>query len=123
MPELWAAVYLSREPEEAPHSATPTAAAFHAEAGSGAFPYDAGDDPSFFSARFHDGPVTWGVCRHDVRSAVEPGDWVVFFSAGPDDRSESVTCYRFVATLQVQRKISQTAIFADPANSTFQNYL
>src|SRR5579872_7330550 len=86
MPKLWVAVYHSREPEEPPHSATVTAAAFHTGARSGTFPYDAGDDPAFFSARFHDGPVTWGVCRHDVRSAIEPGDWVVFFSAGPGDR-------------------------------------
>ena len=44
------------------------------------WPYDGGDDPSFFCWRRHKnqgGKLSWGVCRPDVRGAVQPGDVVV----------------------------------------------
>ncbi len=46
--------------------------------------YDWGDDPSFFAASEMLGDVrdaTWGVCRRDVRSALNAGDYVAFFCA------------------------------------------
>lgn len=87
------------------------------------FPYDVGDDPAFFSARLHNGPVTWGVCRSDVRRMVQPDDVVVFFSFSPQgDKNAKRTDYRFVAALTVDRKISHDDIF-NGAEARFQNYL
>jgi hypothetical protein len=45
----------------------------------GEWPYDNGDDPSFYVAR-RGGLLTWGVCRQDVRNSIEPGSIVVFFA-------------------------------------------
>jgi hypothetical protein len=45
---------------------------------SGEWPYDNGDDPSFYVAR-RGGPLTWGVCREDLRNAISIGAIVVFF--------------------------------------------
>jgi hypothetical protein len=42
------------------------------------WPYDNGDDPSFYVARRYGGPLTWGVCRPDVRSTIQTGSIVVF---------------------------------------------
>jgi hypothetical protein len=44
------------------------------------WPYDGGDDPSFFCRNQSGSALTWGVCRADVRAQLEPGDIVVFFS-------------------------------------------
>jgi hypothetical protein len=49
----------------------------------GEWPYDFGDDPSFFCYRKYrvvGGRLTWGVCRRDVRSRCRIGDLVVFIS-------------------------------------------
>ena len=46
----------------------------------GLWPYDNGDDPSFFVARNHKGPLTWGVCRQNVRTKLKDDDIVVFIS-------------------------------------------
>lgn len=46
--------------------------------------YDWGDDPSFFSAEYHDGRpelAAWGVCRPNVREKLYPGDIVLYFCA------------------------------------------
>ena len=102
-----------------PISPSLTATAFHARS-PGGFPYDIGDDPSFFSARHHHGPVTWGVCRHDVRGAIQPGDVMVFFSA---EQKLATVDYRLVAVLCVDRKISQTSLFPPPAHQPFVDYL
>src|SRR5208283_2890573 len=45
----------------------------------GEWPYDNGDDPSFYQAR-QGNPLTWGVCRQNVRNAIQPKDIVVFIS-------------------------------------------
>lgn len=39
---------------------------------------DAGDDPSFYCANKYKSNVTWGVCRHNVRQGLEPGDEIHF---------------------------------------------
>jgi hypothetical protein len=44
------------------------------------WPYDNGDDPSFYAARKFGSQVSWGICRQDVRNRLRPGDIVVFFS-------------------------------------------
>jgi hypothetical protein len=62
--------------------------------------------------------VTWGVCRADVRSAIEPGDWIVFFSLQQDD-STRTTVYRFAAALCVEEKVAHTELFGGP----FAKYL
>ena len=48
----------------------------------GEWPYDNGDDPSFFVAGAG-GPLTWGVCRQNLRTAIRQGSIVVFFSFTP----------------------------------------
>lgn len=45
----------------------------------GLWPYDNGDDPSFYVAR-EGGPLTWGVCRQEVRNSIPIGSIAVFFS-------------------------------------------
>ena len=40
------------------------------------WPYDNGDDPSFFAVRKHGGLLSWGVCREDLRTAIRPGSIV-----------------------------------------------
>lgn len=70
-----------------------------------AFPFDGADDPSFYCARHFDAPVTWGVCRTDVRNQVQPGDWVAFFSGERDSEGQDVD-YRFVGVLRVAAKHS-----------------
>jgi hypothetical protein len=69
-------------------------AAFLSKSARSNFPFDVGDDPSFFSAQHLDGPVTWGVCRADVRHAISPGDWAVFFAARPRAEDSDTIEYR-----------------------------
>ncbi len=90
MPTAFAAVYLRRA--------------------NASWPVDIGDDPSFAWAREHGGPLTWGVCRPDLRNALERGDVVVFFSADrlPD---RSPARYAWVGFATVASKVSQSAIF------------
>src|ERR1017187_5126023 len=45
----------------------------------GLWPYDNGDDPSFCVAR-KGGPLTWGICRQEVRNSIPVGSIVAFFS-------------------------------------------
>src|SRR2546426_11349514 len=47
---------------------------------SGQWPYDMGDDPSFYCSKKYRMPLTWGICRPDVRNAIQAGDIVVFFA-------------------------------------------
>jgi hypothetical protein len=121
MPQLYAAAYHSRR-ERQPDRPSETAAALYAAAASGEFPYDGGDDPSFFCARHHDGPVTWGVCRADVRSAIQRGDWIVFFSL-QQDKGVGTTAYRLAAALCVEEKITHTEIFGGTVSGRYSNYL
>lgn len=108
MTTVYTATYLVNRTLERPANPTPVAQAFfeaRAKSGPDAFPLDGADDPAFFSAKHLNGPVTWGVCRTDVRNLVKPGDWVVFFSA---ERALGLMDYdyRFVASLQVADKHS-----------------
>jgi hypothetical protein len=110
-----------------PPETSELARAFYAEAKNSRFPYDIGDDPAFFSARFYDGPVTWGVCRADVRCATAVGDWIVFFSCETDDHDQlgpvsTVTRYRFEAALCIETKLQHTSLF-EPQGNMLGSYL
>jgi hypothetical protein len=118
---LYAAAYHSRL-QPPPSRPSETAAALYAAAASSEFPYDSGDDPAFFSARHHNGPITWGVCRPDVRRAIRPGDWMVFFSLKWDEEAR-LTRYRFSAALCVQEKLTHTDLFGSPAPGPYSEYL
>lgn len=118
---MYVAVFLARRFGLRPVRPSQTAAALHDIGPGASFPYDGGDDPSFFSAGYHGAAVTWGVCRPDVRTAIRRGDWVVFFSSERDGRE--VTHYRFVGALTVERKIPHTAIFTNRPNTRYRDYL
>lgn len=89
----------------------------------GTWPYDFGDDPAFYSARAQRGPVTWGVCRRDVRRAVQPGHVLLFFSVEEEKHNNFI--YKFCALLTVKQKIRQTDIWKTEAlnsNRQFRRY-
>jgi hypothetical protein len=75
----------------------------------GSWPFDLGDDPSFHSAFASDGPITWGVCRRDVRRLAQPGDVLLFFSF--EERAPHLVDYKFCALLTIERKIKRTEIW------------
>jgi hypothetical protein len=85
----------------------------------GSWPYDGGDDPSFFCRNHSGNALTWGVCRADVRGQLEPGDIVVFFSFSPDSTG---VVYRLSAVATVERKIQHSSIFLDPAFGAYRKY-
>jgi len=60
----------------------------------GEWPYDNGDDPSFYVAR-KGGRLTWGVCRQDLPNQIERDSIVVFFSFTHLKNNE--TLYRLCA--------------------------
>jgi hypothetical protein len=84
------------------------------------WPYDYGDDPAFFSDRQLKRGLTWGVCRADVRSQIQTGDAVVFFSF--TNRGIG-TKYKLCAVATVERKIAHSDIFLRPAYKSYRNYL
>jgi hypothetical protein len=84
------------------------------------WPYDYGDDPSFFCRHNLHGALTWGVCRADVRSQVQPGDVVVFFSFM---KIKEQVEYRLSAVAGVERKIRQSDIFKNPSYKKYNHYL
>jgi hypothetical protein len=90
----------------------------------GEWPYDNGDDPSFYVARYHDGPLTWGVCRQDLRNAIaRVGDTkqviVVFFSFTPTPKRRVV--YRLCAVATVNGTVDHRAIHRDARLVPFQH--
>ena len=110
MTTLFTATYLvNRNLQEPPGAGDVARAFFEARQviGPDAFPYDGADDPAFFCARHFDAPVTWGVCRTDVRNQVAPGDWVAFFSGERLATGDGQDIdYRFVGVLQVASRHS-----------------
>jgi len=84
------------------------------------WPYDYGDDPSFFCRRKLNNALTWGVCRADVRNQVQPGDVVVFFAF--TNLGEQVE-YRLSAIATVERKIRQSDVFCNPSYRDYTQYL
>lgn len=109
MPRLFVAVYLVPGERHPLQNGGPVAHAFYSACRDTGFPYDVGDDPSLFSAPYHGGPVTWGVCRPDVRGQIESSDCVAFFAA---ERTGPNTTYRFTAALQVDKSVSPLSIWS-----------
>lgn len=120
MSQVVAAAYLAPNTRVRPKEMGPTAEAFYSACASTDFPFDIGDDPSFFCSQHFGGPVTWGVCRPDARGLISPDDCVAFFSA---ERDEKKIRYRFVAGFQVERLTSHLAIWSPGENRVFSNYL
>lgn len=99
---VFTATFLVKPHQPTPESPNAVAKAFietRDKAGPDSFPLDAADDPAFYCAQHFQGPVTWGVCRTDVRNQIRVGDWVAFFSCERLDGGSFQ--YRFVAALKV----------------------
>jgi hypothetical protein len=62
-------------------------------------------------SRRRGGPLTWGVCRQDVRTAIRAGSIVVFFSYS---KTGTVYRYRMSAVATVGEKLNRYEIFDDP---------
>lgn len=123
IPNLFAAAYLVPKHRHPPRQPSRVATAFYSACGTSLFPYDVGDDPAFFAAEQLVGPVTWGVCRPDVRGMIQPGDWCVFFSAQHPKANPANTEYRFVAALEVEFKMSHTEIWNSSRLPNLKKYL
>ena len=86
------------------------------------WPYDIGDDPSFYSSRTFGGPLTWGICRQDVRNSLRVGDIVVFFSFRKIEGSGESE-YRLCAVATVEQKVSQLDLWSsDEELSRLRSY-
>jgi len=81
------------------------------------WPYDNGDDPSFYVAR-QGGRLTWGVCRQDLRNAIAKGSIVVFFSFTPVTNDEIL--YRLCAIATVDDKLDHRDLHRDHRFSQFR---
>ena len=123
MSTVYVAVYLAASPEDLAdrHAATAAAAAFVQAVRRGDWLYDAGDDPAFFCARHFGTPVTWGICRQDLRGSLEPGDSVVFIAHRR--RPGGAVDYHWVGFATVTEKIRQAAIWEDQGYAIFRRYL
>jgi hypothetical protein len=76
----------------------------------GEWPYDNGDDPSFFQARRRN-LLTWGVCRQNVRNAIRKNDIVVFISF---TKIDGKTIYRLCSVATVAFKMDHRYVWDDP---------
>jgi hypothetical protein len=85
------------------------------------WPYDVGDDPSFFCSKRDGGPLTWGICRPDVRNPIRPGDIVVFFSFR-EMKDAKETEYRLCAVATVGNKVRMTDLWKHPELERFRRY-
>jgi hypothetical protein len=108
-------------PDEQVSGCAKSFAPLHAALRKREWPYDYGDDPSFFCRRNLHGALTWGVCRADVRNQVNPGDVVVFFSFTKIEERDVE--YRLSAIATVKRKVPQSDIFLNPSYKKYSHYL
>jgi hypothetical protein len=98
-----------------------TIAAFQNSVTRQEWPYDNGDDPSFYSISKFGGQLSWGVCRQDVRNRLSSGDIVVFFSFRKfAERGDSE--YRLCAVATVHQKVSQIELWEDRKLRNFTKY-
>lgn len=107
-----------------PRYATQVGTEFEEAVRRGGWPYDVGDDPSFFCARRFarkGAAITWGICRRDLRSALVPGDTVVFL--GYRRQRDSTVDYSFSGYATVAEKITQTDIWEQSVRSVYRRYL
>jgi len=84
----------------------------------GLWPYDNGDDPSFFVAR-KGGPLTWGVCRQEVRNSIPTGSIAAFFSF--TEMTGGDVLYRLCAVTTVIDRVDVRALHTDDRFSRFRN--
>jgi hypothetical protein len=87
------------------------------------WPYDLGDDPSFYcSRRFatEGAALSWGICRRNVRTLVEQGDTVAFFGVESHDGGKD---YRFSAFATVAKTVSQLDIWTNDDLAIYRRYL
>jgi hypothetical protein len=84
------------------------------------WPYDNGDDPSFYVARKKGGRLTWGICRQDLRNAIHEGSIVVFFSFSSleDDK----VLYRLCAVATVEGKVDHRSAHSDLRLERFRGF-
>jgi hypothetical protein len=88
----------------------------------GKWPYDVGDDPSFFSQSTTGSNLTWGVCRPQVRNRVREGDIVIFVSVRRRTKDYPFE-YCLCAVATVETKVRQTDIWQADELKTFRDYL
>jgi hypothetical protein len=121
MPKIYLSPYMSRTLDDGGRGGCGKSfEPLHAAIQNSDWPYDYGDDPSFFCRRKLKGALTWGVCRADVRDQVHPDDAVVFFSF---TKVEGGTHYRLGAIVTVERKIRHSDIFVNPSYKKYSHYL
>lgn len=84
----------------------------------GVWPYDNGDDPSFFVAR-QSGPLTWGICRQDVRNSIRVGSIAAFFSFTPMEDGQVL--YRLCAVTTVLSKQDVRSLHRERRFAGFRN--
>jgi hypothetical protein len=88
----------------------------------GKWPFDVGDDPSFFSQTTLGLNLTWGVCRPQVRNRVREGDIVIFVSVRRRTKDHPFEyCLCGVAT--VETKVRQTDLWQCNELMKFRDYL
>ncbi|MGH9773865.1 MAG: hypothetical protein ACRD50_02840 [Candidatus Acidiferrales bacterium] len=98
-----------------------TIAAFKSAVSREDWPYDNGDDPSFYAMRKFGGQLSWGVCRQDVRNNIRPDDIVVFFSFRKFEETGDSE-YRLCALASVDRKVSQIDLWKVKNLRIYANY-
>lgn len=76
------------------------------------WPYDYGDDPSFYSSDAQRGRLSWGVCRPDTRNQVAPGDVVVFVAF--IKKPSTHVLYKLSAVATVERKEHHCDLLSNP---------
>ncbi len=85
------------------------------------WPADIGDDPSFAWSHDKSGPLTWGVCRPDVRNPIVKDGVVVFFAAD-SIASRKPARYVWVGFATVERKVSQVDLFQQTDLASLRQY-
>lgn len=83
----------------------------------GLWPYDNGDDPSFYVAMKR-GPLTWGVCRQEVRNSIPSGSIAAFFSF--TEMTNGDVLYRLCAVTTVVDKVDVRALHREERFARFR---
>jgi hypothetical protein len=85
------------------------------------WPYDVGDDPSFYAMRQLGGQLSWGICRQDVRNSLRPGDIVAFFAFHRFEETGDSE-YRFCALASVDKCVSQIDLWRERSLRVYRKY-
>jgi hypothetical protein len=88
--------------------------------------YDWCDDPSFFCSAETGNPVTWGVCRTNVRKNVGKGVIIIYFCARQDPNNKKMWDYYYVgfgvcADTLIGRQ-ARLKIWTQPHKYPFKDY-